>query len=110
MKRTRNITRHAFALIPALFMAIFVLKAVAIAQVNSSWVFTGSLNIPVSGHTATLLSDGRFWSQEDLPRSLAFTTLRSYTILLKGRGTSPAASTHFALIIQRPCSPMAKSW
>ena len=59
MKRTRNITRHAFVLISTLFMAIFVLKAVAIAQANPSWVFTGSLNVAVSGHTATLLSDGR---------------------------------------------------
>ena len=36
-----------------------MLARAALAQVNPSWVSTGSLNIPRSDHTATLLSNGK---------------------------------------------------
>ena len=63
MKRTRNITRHPFGLILALVglvsVATFALEPVALAQVNPSWIPTGSLNIPRYDHTATLLPNGK---------------------------------------------------
>jgi N-acetylneuraminic acid mutarotase len=63
MKRTRSTTQHAFILILALLglvgLATFALESVALAQVNPSWIPTGSLNVPRSGHTATLLGNGK---------------------------------------------------
>jgi Kelch motif len=40
-------------------VATFALEPVALAQVNPSWIPTGSLNVPRSGHTATLLGNGK---------------------------------------------------
>ena len=63
MKRTRNITRQPFGLILALVglmgVATFALEPLALAQVNPSWIPTGSLNIPRYDHTATLLPNGK---------------------------------------------------
>src|SRR2546428_168405 len=60
MKRTRNILGHPFGLILplAVLMSLVTLEPIALAQVNSNWTFTGSLNTPRSGHTATLLPNG----------------------------------------------------
>ena len=59
MKRTTSATPHPFVLILALLGLVgagtFTLEPVALAQVNPSWIATGSLNTPRSGHTATLL-------------------------------------------------------
>jgi N-acetylneuraminic acid mutarotase len=46
-------------LILALFVAAFVFERAAPAHANPSWISTGSLNIPVSNHTATLLPSGK---------------------------------------------------
>src|SRR5262245_4329508 len=59
MKRARNIAQHKFVLIPVLLVATFVLEPVALAQVNPSWIPTGSLNIARVEHTATLLANGK---------------------------------------------------
>jgi len=61
MKRTRNIARHPFGLVLTMLglMGTFLLEPVALAQVNPSWIPTGSLNTPRSGHTATLLPNGQ---------------------------------------------------
>jgi WD40 repeat protein len=58
MKRARNIAQHTFVLIPVLLVATFALEPVALA-VTPRWIPTGSLNIPRSGHTATLLRNGK---------------------------------------------------
>ena len=58
----RNVARHPFALVFALAGLMstntLMLEPVALAQAGPSWVSTGSLNVPVSNHTATLLSNG----------------------------------------------------
>jgi WD40 repeat protein len=59
MKRTQNVARHPFGLILLLLVATFIPEPVALAQVNPSWIPTGSLNIPRSSHTATLLPNGK---------------------------------------------------
>ena len=63
MKRTRSTAQHPFVLILALLglvgVATFALESVTLAQVNPSWIPTGSLNIPRYGHTATLLPNGK---------------------------------------------------
>jgi WD40 repeat protein len=61
MKETKHIARHPFRLILTMLgiVATFVPKPVALAQVDPSWIPTGSLNIPRSGHTATLLPNGK---------------------------------------------------
>jgi N-acetylneuraminic acid mutarotase len=63
MKRTKNFARHRFGLILLLvslmIVATFVLEPVTHAQVNPSWIPTGSLNTPRWGHTATLLANGK---------------------------------------------------
>ena len=63
MKRTRSTTPHPFVLILALLglagVATFALESVAVAQVNPSWIPTGSLNIARVYHTATLLPNGK---------------------------------------------------
>ena len=63
MKRTRSTTQHAFVLILALLGLVgagtFTLEPLALAQVNPSWIATGSLNITRSDHTATLLANGK---------------------------------------------------
>jgi N-acetylneuraminic acid mutarotase len=59
MKTTKNIARHPFVLFLALFTAIFALEPVALARVDPSWIPTGNLNSPRSGHTATLLPNGK---------------------------------------------------
>ena len=63
MKRTRSTTQRAFVLILALLglagVATFALESVAVAQVNPSWIPTGSLNIARVYHTATLLPNGK---------------------------------------------------
>jgi hypothetical protein len=56
--RTGNIAPHLFGLILGLIMATLIFEPVALAQVNPSWIPTGSLNVPRSGHTATLLGNG----------------------------------------------------
>src|SRR5262245_43752126 len=58
MKRTRNIAQHTSVLIPVLLLVTFVWEPVALA-VTPRWIPTGSLNIPRSGHTATLLPNGK---------------------------------------------------
>jgi N-acetylneuraminic acid mutarotase len=59
MKRTRNIARYPFGLILALISSMVLMwEPVAVAQGNPTWIPTGSLNIPRSGHTATLLANG----------------------------------------------------
>ena len=40
-------------------VAMFALEPLALAQVDPSWIPTGSLNIPRWGHTATLLPNGK---------------------------------------------------
>src|SRR5262249_25207226 len=63
VKRTSEIISHSFAptlaLLSLMIIAIFALKAPVLAQVNPSWIPTGSLNISRDGHTATLLTDGK---------------------------------------------------
>ena len=63
MKSTRSTTQHAFVLILALLGLVgagtFALEPLALAQVNPSWVPTGSLNIARVNHTATLLANGK---------------------------------------------------
>jgi hypothetical protein len=63
MKRTNNIARHPLGLILVLVgllsVATLPLEPVTLAQVNPSWIPTGSLNIPRSSHTATLLPNGK---------------------------------------------------
>ena len=65
MKITKYIGRQPFGLILVLVglmsVAMFTLEPLALAQVNPSWVPTGSLNIPRRGHTATLLPMVRCW-------------------------------------------------
>jgi N-acetylneuraminic acid mutarotase len=59
MKQTRNIARRCFASILSAIVATLILKTIALGQVTPSWVPTGSLNIPRSDHTATLLPNGK---------------------------------------------------
>ena len=63
MKKTRDILGQPFgpilALIGLMSVATFVLQRDALAQDNPSWTPTGSLNTPRSGHTATLLTNGK---------------------------------------------------
>jgi N-acetylneuraminic acid mutarotase len=63
MKRTRNIVQPPFGLILVLVglmsVAMFALEPFALAQANPHWTPTGNLNIPRSGHTATLLANGK---------------------------------------------------
>ncbi len=63
IKRTRDILGQPFgpilALIGLMNVATFVLQPDALAQDNPSWTPTGSLNLPRSGHTATLLGNGK---------------------------------------------------
>ena len=47
------------ALLGLVGAATFALEPLALAQVNPSWIPTGSLNIPRRGHTATLLPNGK---------------------------------------------------
>ena len=59
IRRTSRLAlAHSFTLILALLVADLALEKAALAQVNPSWTSTGSLNIPRSDHTATLLSNG----------------------------------------------------
>src|ERR1043166_2264566 len=62
-KRTRNILAQAvdpiLALIALMSVATLVSPPVGLAQVNPSWISTGSLNIPRNGATATLLANGK---------------------------------------------------
>ena len=58
MKRARDISQHTFVLIPVLLVATFALEPVALA-VTPRWIPTGNLNILRSGHTATLLRNGK---------------------------------------------------
>ncbi|MET0502941.1 MAG: kelch repeat-containing protein [Candidatus Binatia bacterium] len=61
MKKTNSITRHLFygilVLLSLTSVTPLVVAPAALAQTNAS--FTGSLNIPVSDHTATLLPNGK---------------------------------------------------
>jgi N-acetylneuraminic acid mutarotase len=63
MKRTRNIVQPPFGLILVLVglmsVAMSALEPFALAGADPSWIPTGSLNIPRSGHTATLLANGK---------------------------------------------------
>ena len=63
MKRTTSATQYPFVLILALLglvgVATFALEPVALAQVDPSWIHTGSLNIARVYHTATLLPNGK---------------------------------------------------
>jgi WD40 repeat protein len=59
MKQTRNIARHSFASILSVIVATLILKTIALGQVIPRWIPTGSLNIARSGHTATLLPNGK---------------------------------------------------
>jgi N-acetylneuraminic acid mutarotase len=59
MKQTRNIARQCFASILSAIVATLILETIALGQVTPSWVPTGSLNIPRSDHTATLLPNGK---------------------------------------------------
>jgi hypothetical protein len=63
MKGARSILRRPFDLILALVglisVATFLLESVALAQADPIWIPTGSLNTPRSGHTATLLPNGK---------------------------------------------------
>jgi N-acetylneuraminic acid mutarotase len=59
MKSPKTIARHPFVLILSLLVAMFVSEPVVLAQRNPSWISTGNLNIPRSGHTATLLANGK---------------------------------------------------
>jgi len=59
MKQTRNIARQCFASILSAIVATLVLEPVALAGVDPSWTPTGNLNTPRSGHTATLLPNGK---------------------------------------------------
>src|SRR5262249_29852764 len=47
------------ALLSLMSIAIFALTVPVLAQVNPSWIPTGSLNIPRYGHTGTLLPNGK---------------------------------------------------
>jgi WD40 repeat protein len=59
MKQTRNIARHSFASILSVLVATLILNTIALAQVTPRWIPTGSMNTPRSGHTATLLPNGK---------------------------------------------------
>ena len=63
MKITKYIGRQPFGLILALLglmsVAMFALEPLALAQVDPSWIPTGSLNIARVYHTATLLPNGK---------------------------------------------------
>ena len=63
MKITKYIGRQPFGLILVLVglmsVAMFALEPLALAQVDPSWIPTGSLNTPRSDHTATLLRNGK---------------------------------------------------
>jgi WD40 repeat protein len=59
MKQTRNIARHSFASILSVIVATLILKTIALGQVIPRWIPTGNLNIARSGHTATLLPNGK---------------------------------------------------
>jgi N-acetylneuraminic acid mutarotase len=59
-KGTTCIARNPFGLILALVSSMTLMwESVALAQVDPRWIPTGSLNIPRSGHTATLLFNGK---------------------------------------------------
>ena len=62
MKKTNSIARHLFygilVLLSLTSVTPLVVAPAALAQTNASY-FTGSLNIPVSDHTATLLPNGK---------------------------------------------------
>src|SRR5690349_11623981 len=58
-KTIRRSFGPALTLLSLMIIAIFALKAPVLAQVNPSWIPTGSLNIPRSDHTATLLPNGK---------------------------------------------------
>jgi hypothetical protein len=61
MKRTRNIAEHPFGLILALVglmsVTTLVLELVALAQLNPSWISTGSLNIQTTFGWGGLFQD-----------------------------------------------------
>jgi N-acetylneuraminic acid mutarotase len=63
LKRIRNILAHPFgpilSLIGLISVATLVSPPVGLAQVNPSWIPTGSLNIARRDHTATLLDNGK---------------------------------------------------
>jgi Kelch motif/Galactose oxidase, central domain len=59
MKRTRNSARYPFVFILSLLVVTLGWEPFAGAQVNPSWIPTGSLNTPRWGHTATLLPNGK---------------------------------------------------
>src|SRR5262245_44445572 len=59
MQQTRNIARHSFASILSVILTTLILKTFALGQVTPRWIPTGSLNIPRSGHTSTLLPNGK---------------------------------------------------
>ena len=46
------------ALLGLVGVGTFTLEPLALAQVNPSWIATGSLNITRLDHTATLLANG----------------------------------------------------
>ena len=60
VQRTSEAISHSFGPTLALMIiAFFALKAPVLAQVNRSWIPTGSLNIARYDPTATMLSDGK---------------------------------------------------
>ena len=55
----RTNARRLLVLLLFLLAATFISKQVALAQVSSAWIPTGSLNTPRAFHTATLLLNGK---------------------------------------------------
>ena len=98
MKKTRDILGQPFgpilALIGLMSVATFVLQRDALAQDNPSWTPTGSLNLPRSGHTATLLGNGKVLV---VGGTSANSTIRCWS----GASRRPNISVHSYAITER---------
>ena len=77
---------------------------------SGTWTATGSLNTARYLHTATLLPNGMVLVAGGLDSRGMLPRARNSTTRPAGPGRPRAASTPLALIIPRPCCPMAWCW